>query len=297
MSGRHRKPAQSTVSIAKFAFTGAVIGGGSLALAGHAVAATDAEWDRVASCEAGGNWGINTGNGYQGGLQFSPGTWSAHGGGRYAGAANKATREQQIAIAEHVLATQGRGAWPVCGRGLSGPTPRDVPESTPVDNEEQPQAEEIQQASFEMPDNLPPAPPEELPPPAEELPPPAEELPPPAEELPPPAEELPPPAEELPPPAEELPPPAEELPPPGEDLPPPAEELPPPGEELPPPGEDLPPAPEGEAPAPADRQEAVEAGWTAPGYQQQLLQAIQVARVSGNDALAAFAQQPGARLA
>ncbi len=71
MSGRHRKPTASAVSVAKVAFTGAVIGSGGLALAGHAGAATDGEWDKVASCESGGNWAINTGNGYQGGLQFS----------------------------------------------------------------------------------------------------------------------------------------------------------------------------------------------------------------------------------
>ncbi|WP_165605192.1 transglycosylase family protein, partial [Mycolicibacter sinensis] len=132
MSGRHRKPTQSNVNIAKIAFTGAVIGGGSLALAGHAAAATDDEWDSVARCESGNNWGINTGNGYQGGLQFAPSTWSAHGGGKYAPSAHLASREQQIAIAEHVLATQGRGAWPVCGRGLSGASPREVP-ATPAD--------------------------------------------------------------------------------------------------------------------------------------------------------------------
>ncbi|MFN8033570.1 MAG: transglycosylase family protein [Mycobacterium sp.] len=126
MSGRHRKPTSSSINVAKIAFTGAVIGGGSLALAGQAQAAPDSEWDQVARCESGGNWAINTGNGYQGGLQFSPGTWAAHGGTKYAAAANMATKEQQIAIAEHVLSTQGRGAWPVCGRGLSGATPRNI---------------------------------------------------------------------------------------------------------------------------------------------------------------------------
>ncbi len=77
---------------------------------------------QVASCESGGNWAINTGNGYQGGLQFSPSTWSSHGGGEYAPAAHMATKEEQIAVAERVLATQGKGAWPVCGTGLSGAT-------------------------------------------------------------------------------------------------------------------------------------------------------------------------------
>src|SRR6516162_3158958 len=100
MSGRHRKPTTSNVSVVKIALTGAVLGGGSLAMAGQAMAATDGEWDQVARCESGGNWAINTGNGYQGGLQFSPGTWSAHGGGQYAPAANMASKDQQIAIAE-----------------------------------------------------------------------------------------------------------------------------------------------------------------------------------------------------
>ncbi|MGE2723637.1 transglycosylase family protein, partial [Mycolicibacterium pulveris] len=126
MSGRHRKPTTSAVNVAKFAFTGAVIGGGSLALAGHANAATDHEWDQVAKCESGGNWAINTGNGYHGGLQFAPGTWSGHGGGEFAPAAHLATKEEQIAVAERVLASQGKGAWPSCGGPLSGHTPRNV---------------------------------------------------------------------------------------------------------------------------------------------------------------------------
>ncbi|OBK74965.1 transglycosylase family protein [Mycobacterium sp. 1274761.0] len=126
MSGRHRKPTTSAKSVAKVAFTGAVIGSGGLALAGQAGAASDGEWDKVARCESGGNWAINTGNGYQGGLQFSPGTWRSHGGGEFAPAANMATKEEQIAVAERVLASQGRGAWPVCGTGLSGATPRNV---------------------------------------------------------------------------------------------------------------------------------------------------------------------------
>ncbi len=134
--GRHRKPTTSSVGIARLALTGAVIGGGSLGLAAQAHAATDAEWDAVARCESSGNWAINTGNGYHGGLQFAPGTWSGHGGGEFAPVAHQATREEQIAIAEKVLATQGKGAWPVCGRGLSGPTPRTVtseaaPETVP----------------------------------------------------------------------------------------------------------------------------------------------------------------------
>ncbi len=152
MSGRHRKPTTSTVGVAKLAFTGAVIGGGGIALAGHAAAAPDSEWDRVASCESGGNWGINTGNGYHGGLQFSQGTWAAHGGGEYATSANQATRDQQIAVAERVLASQGRGAWPVCGRGLSGATPRNVVADAPA-------PPPVELAAFEPPPADPPPPP------------------------------------------------------------------------------------------------------------------------------------------
>jgi hypothetical protein len=129
--GRHRKPTTSAVKVAKIAFTGAVIGTGSIALAGQAGAATDGEWDQVARCESGGNWAINTGNGYQGGVQFSPSTWASHGGGEFAPAANMATKEEQIAVAERVLASQGRGAWPVCGHGLSASTPRNVVADAP----------------------------------------------------------------------------------------------------------------------------------------------------------------------
>jgi hypothetical protein len=73
-------------------------------------------WDAIAQCESGGNWHINTGNGYSGGLQFSSATWLSNGGGEFAPAAHLATREQQITVAERVLATQGPGAWPVCSR-------------------------------------------------------------------------------------------------------------------------------------------------------------------------------------
>ena len=130
MSGRHRKPTNSSIGVAKVAITGAVLGGSSIGFAAQAQAATDAEWDIVASCESSGNWAINTGNGYHGGLQFAPSTWRGYGGGEFASSAHLATREQQIAIAEKVLAGQGKGAWPTCGRGLSGPTPRDVSADT-----------------------------------------------------------------------------------------------------------------------------------------------------------------------
>ena len=70
-------------------------------------------WDAIAGCESGGNWGISTGNGYAGGLQFTPSTWHSNGG---AGSPNGASREEQIRVAENVLHSQGIRAWPVCGR-------------------------------------------------------------------------------------------------------------------------------------------------------------------------------------
>jgi LysM repeat protein len=72
-------------------------------------------WDRLAQCESGGNWSINTGNGYAGGLQFAPGTWAAHGG---EGSAHNASRAEQIRVAERVRASQGWGAWPACSAKL-----------------------------------------------------------------------------------------------------------------------------------------------------------------------------------
>lgn len=135
MSGRHRKPTTTGRTVAKVAVTGAIVGTAGVAFAGTANAAPDSDWDRLAQCESGGNWAINTGNGYQGGLQFSNSTWRAHGGGEYAATANQASREEQIAVAEKVLASQGWGAWPSCSSNLgltSGSTPREVQASPKV---------------------------------------------------------------------------------------------------------------------------------------------------------------------
>jgi resuscitation-promoting factor RpfA len=78
------------------------------------------DWSGVARCESSGNWSANTGNGFYGGLQFTASTWQAYGGGQYAPRADLASPDQQIAVAEQVLAGQGVGAWPVCGQYLSG---------------------------------------------------------------------------------------------------------------------------------------------------------------------------------
>lgn len=115
--GRHRRPSTTGRTIARTALAGAVAGA-PLVLAPTAYAASDSTWDRLAHCESTGNWQINSGNGYHGGLQFSPRTWTAFGGGEFAPVAYKASRTQQIAVAERVLAAQGWNAWPTCSRKL-----------------------------------------------------------------------------------------------------------------------------------------------------------------------------------
>ncbi|MEU7720098.1 transglycosylase family protein [Streptomyces tibetensis] len=98
---------------------------GLLAATGNAAAADSGVWDRIAQCESGGDWHINTGNGYHGGLQFAPSTWNAYGGTAYAPTADRASRSQQIAVATKVQRAQGWGAWPVCSAraGASGGAP------------------------------------------------------------------------------------------------------------------------------------------------------------------------------
>jgi hypothetical protein len=91
---------------------------GSTGLIATAGTASATNWDAVAQCESGGNWGTSTGNGFSGGLQFTPSTWAANGG---SGSPENASRAEQIRVAESVKATQGMGAWPVCGaQGGSG---------------------------------------------------------------------------------------------------------------------------------------------------------------------------------
>ncbi|MBC3194978.1 transglycosylase family protein [Pseudonocardia sp. C8] len=102
-------------SLLRVAAAGIVAVGATAAISGTANAAPDNVWDQLAQCESGGNWSINTGNGYQGGLQFSPSTWRAYGG---SGSASSASRAEQIAVAERVLAAQGWGAWPSCSKKL-----------------------------------------------------------------------------------------------------------------------------------------------------------------------------------
>jgi nucleoid-associated protein YgaU len=120
--GHHRKPSNAT----RLTAVGAV-GVGTVAATlltpAAAHAATDVQWQRVANCESGDNWHIDTGNGYYGGLQFSSSTWTSYDTGNFAGRADEATRGQQIDVANRVLNSQGWNAWPVCSKdaGAAGP--------------------------------------------------------------------------------------------------------------------------------------------------------------------------------
>ena len=114
----HSSAARRAITVAAVSIAGVAL---SATAASAAVpnAAAASVWDSLAQCESSGNWAINTGNGYAGGLQFSPSTWAAYGG---TGSAANASREQQIAVAERVQAGQGWGAWPACAAklGLAG---------------------------------------------------------------------------------------------------------------------------------------------------------------------------------
>lgn len=146
--GKHRRPSKATRVAALAGVTGVAVAAPLMA-AGSASAATGSEWDAVAQCESGGNWSINTGNGYTGGLQFSSSTWAAYGGTKYASTADQASKAQQIEIGEKVLAGQGKGAWPSCGVGLSSASTgggaqesapqQEQPQSKPSAQTEQPQ--------------------------------------------------------------------------------------------------------------------------------------------------------------
>jgi hypothetical protein len=111
------------------AVTGALVAV-PFAMSSTAEAAPMHDWDGVAQCESGGNWHISTGNGYYGGLQFTQSTWRANGG---SGSPANASKDEQVRVAENVLATQGAGAWPVCGKYLRwGPSPEEVTEPQPA---------------------------------------------------------------------------------------------------------------------------------------------------------------------
>jgi hypothetical protein len=128
-TGRRRAPSTTARRLrGGLLATGAAVASIGL-LTGPAQAAGH-DWSGVANCESSGNWSTNTGNGYYGGLQFSQSTWAGYGGTAYAARADLAGPAQQIAVAERVLAGQGVGAWPNCGRYLTGGT-TDVPAASP----------------------------------------------------------------------------------------------------------------------------------------------------------------------
>ncbi|MFD1813348.1 transglycosylase family protein [Rhodococcus gannanensis] len=123
-----------------------------LALSMGTASAATHNWDGVAQCESGGNWSTNTGNGYYGGLQFSQSTWAANGG---TGQAHNASKEEQVRVAENVLATQGAGAWPHCGKYLTVAEPEPAPEPAPAPVVEAPATVPTVAAVPGLPENFP----------------------------------------------------------------------------------------------------------------------------------------------
>jgi len=138
--GKHRAPARRRHAARSRTVPRFVVGSTGLAVAStivmaaansaHADTGSGVNWDAIASCESGNNWQINTGNGFYGGLQFALSTWRSFGG---TGMPQNASRETQIAVAERVLAGQGIGAWPVCGRLAHAASPA-APKPAPVIN-------------------------------------------------------------------------------------------------------------------------------------------------------------------
>lgn len=140
--GKHRGSSRSSKTARQITTTAAISSVAAvplIAMGAPAEAATVATWDKLANCESSGNWHINTGNGYYGGLQFSASTWRGFGGTKYAARADLATKSQQIEIAEKVLDVQGWQAWPACSRKLGlgaddkGGSPGTTPESQSSD--------------------------------------------------------------------------------------------------------------------------------------------------------------------
>ncbi|MEV5386124.1 transglycosylase family protein [Streptomyces sp. NPDC052721] len=119
-NGRHRRPRQAPALLVAAGVTGSAIAIPLLGAA-SANAADGTTWDKVAECESGGSWSADTGNGYYGGLQISQEDWNAYGGGQYAASPDQASRNQQIAVAEKILADKGTSPWATCAL-LSGLT-------------------------------------------------------------------------------------------------------------------------------------------------------------------------------
>ncbi|WP_328926055.1 transglycosylase family protein [Streptomyces sp. NBC_00190] len=126
-NGRHRRPRQVPAIVVTAGVTGSALALPLLA-ATNASAADTSTWDKVAECESGGSWSANYGSGQYGGLQFSQDEWQSAGGSDFAKRPDLASRSQQIAVAERILASQGPQAWPLCAAsaGLEGQSPAAV---------------------------------------------------------------------------------------------------------------------------------------------------------------------------
>ncbi|MEV7129994.1 transglycosylase family protein [Streptomyces sp. NPDC093260] len=113
-NGRHRRPRQAPALLVAAGVTGSAIAIPLVAASG-ASAADGTTWDKVAQCETGGSWSADNGNGYYGGLLLTQDDWEQYGGLAYAASPDQASRSQQIAVAEKILADRGPGAWHTCG--------------------------------------------------------------------------------------------------------------------------------------------------------------------------------------
>lgn len=131
-NGRHRRPRQAPALVVAAGVTGSAIAIPLLGATG-ASAADAGTWDRVAECESGGMWSADFGNGHYGGLQIAQETWGDFGGTAYAPTADQASRSQQIAVAEKILAAQGPAAWPTCAL-ITGLTADADADSEPSDD-------------------------------------------------------------------------------------------------------------------------------------------------------------------
>ncbi|MEB8340973.1 transglycosylase family protein [Streptomyces endophyticus] len=112
-NGRHRRPRQAPALVVAAGVAGSAIAIPLFAASGASAATTQA-WDKLAECESGGQWSLDAGNGYYGGLQFTQERWEQYGGLDYAPRADQASRSQQISVAEKVLDAKGVSAWPMC---------------------------------------------------------------------------------------------------------------------------------------------------------------------------------------
>jgi LysM repeat protein len=148
---KHRRTSKSVRYATLAGIAGAAVAVPLLG-ATSASAASESQWDQVAACESGGNWAINTGNGFFGGLQFSSSTWAAYGGTAFAPQANQASKAQQISVGEKVLAGQGKGAWPSCGVNLtsggnSGAADTSAPQQAPAAKQAAPRQAQPKQSA------------------------------------------------------------------------------------------------------------------------------------------------------